>query len=339
MSVLSEADVQAAVDTFAGGWLTMGPKIQALEASFAEQMGVAHAVAVSSGAAALHLACLAAGVGPQRSAVVGALAGVEAALAPRHAGGTPLRADVADPARPRLALDAVLAAAREDTVAVVASHLGGTLAGAEALRAACEERAWILIEDATDALGAHHPDGRPAGTVGHLGCFSFAAGRVVGVGEGGMVVSDDEPLAARVRSLRSHAMTSVTWDRHRGHAESYDIVDIGFNLRMDEPRAALAASRLARLDALVAERRARAATLRDELAGLDGVEGVVFGDAPQHVVVLARDAAAREAVRRAVEARGLATGGWPDGFVGLAGVAPAPAADAARARAILVELP
>ena len=82
------------------------------------------------------------------------------------------------------------------------------------------------------------------------------------VGEGGIFVTDDDELAARVKSLRSHAMTSVTWDRHRGHADSYDIIDIGFNYRMDEPRAALATVRLGRLGELVGMRRAAAEAIR-----------------------------------------------------------------------------
>ena len=82
-----------------------------------------------------------------------------------------------------------------------------------------------------------------AGTVGHAGCMSFSK-TLLPVGEGGAVVTDDAEFAAKVRSLRSHAMTTVTWDRHRGHADSYDIVDIGFNYRLDEPRAALGLSRL-----------------------------------------------------------------------------------------------
>lgn len=341
---LSEADVRAAVDTLAGGWLTMGPRIQELEQGFAAQLGVEHAIAVSSGTAALHLACLAAGAGPQASVVVSALAGVEAVNAPRYVGAMPRRADVAAPGRPVVDAAGVLAAATEDTRVVVASHPGGVAADVVALRELCSSRGWVLVEDATDALGAALPaGGQPAGTVGRLGCFSFAPGRTVGVGEGGMVVSDDAELAARVRSLRSHAMTSVTWDRHRGHADSYDIVDIGFNFRMDEPRAALATSRLARLDALVAERRGLAGAVRAAAAGAGGVgvawsEDDLAGAAPQVVPLLAADAAARDALAARLAAAGVTARPRPDAFVGLHGLAPAPRAHAARERTLLVDL-
>jgi dTDP-4-amino-4,6-dideoxygalactose transaminase len=108
--------------------------------------------------------------------------------------------------------------------------------------------------------------------VGDIGCFSLFSKKQLCVGEGGMVVTDDDELAARVRSLRSHGMTTVTWDRHRGHANSYDVTDIGFNFRLDEPRAALGRSRLPRLDADIAARRRTVRTYRDRLAGLDGLE-------------------------------------------------------------------
>src|SRR5690606_10490118 len=123
-------------------------------------------------------------------------------------------------------------------------HLFGYAADVAALRAACDRHGVALIEDASDAIDARLADGALVGTVGHAATFSLSADRQLGVGEGGFVATADEAVAARVRSLRSHAMTSVTWDRHRGHANTYDIVDIGFNFRLDEPRAALALARL-----------------------------------------------------------------------------------------------
>ena len=106
----------------------------------------------------------------------------------------------------------------------------------------------MLIEDCAQAIGAQlDDDGRQVGTVGELGAFSFFSKKQLCVGEGGMVTTAAEDLADRVRLLRSHALTSSTWDRHRGHDPAYDIVDIGFNYRLDEPRAALGLSRLGRL--------------------------------------------------------------------------------------------
>jgi dTDP-4-amino-4,6-dideoxygalactose transaminase len=141
-----------------------------------------------------------------------------------------------------------------------------------ALRGLCGDRGLALIEDCAQAVGARCADDTPVGLAGDIGCFSFFSKKQLCVGEGGMVTSEHEAYAAKVRSLRSHAMTSVTWDRHRGHAESYDIVDVGFNFRMDEPRAALGLSRLTRLDADLATRRARVRRYRSLLADVPGVE-------------------------------------------------------------------
>jgi dTDP-4-amino-4,6-dideoxygalactose transaminase len=108
-------------------------------------------------------------------------------------------------------------------------------------------------------------NGRKLGTFGRAGAFSFFSNKVLSVGEGGMVATDDDKLAERVRRLRSHGMTSGTWDRHRGHADSYDVVEIGFNYRLDEVHAALGLVRLPRLEREIARRRELTRTYRRRL--------------------------------------------------------------------------
>ena len=155
---------------------------------------------------------------------------------------------------------------------MIAVHFAGYPADVLALRELCDERGLILIEDCAEAIGARLDDGRQIGTVGELGAFSFFSKNQLCVGEGGMVSTADEALAERVRLLRSHALTSSTWDRHRGHDPAYDVVDIGFNFRLDEPRAALGLSRLARLDEDIAVRRALVRAYRERLIGAPGLE-------------------------------------------------------------------
>jgi len=330
---LEEAEIEAALAAVSSGWLTMGPRIQALEAAAAERLGVRHALAVSSGTAALHLACVAAGLGEGSIAVVSSLAGPEAAFAPRSSGAEAVAADLEAVLEPVADL---LGAVTPATRVVIVSHPTGVAADAAGLRRACDTQGIVLIEDATDALGATLPDGRAAGSAGHLGCFSLADGRLGGVGEGGIVVTGDDALAARVKSLRSHAMTSVTWDRHRGHADSYDIVDIGFNFRMDEPRAALAMARLERVGALVEARRAAAQTIR-AAAPADVTpawpDALPAGAAPQAVALVAPDEARRDALARALTACGVAARSWPRMLHGST-----PVAAEARARTVLVDL-
>ena len=261
MSAVDE-DVEAVLETLRSGWLTMGPRIQAFEEAFAGWVDAPHAVAVSSGTAALQLACLAVGVQPGDEVVVPAYGSAAAAAAPGLCGAETVFSDVL----PSGMVDVVDVGSRitDRTRAVIAVHTWGHPADVVLLRELCDRHGIALIEDCREAIGAtvdHR--GRQAGTVGHAGCFSFADGRALSVGQGGMVVSADEDVAARVRLLRAHGMTSGTWDRHRGHSATYDLVAIGFNYRLDEPRAALGIARLGRLHHDLSARRAAARRMRD----------------------------------------------------------------------------
>ncbi len=254
---MRDADVEAVLDALRSGWLTMGPRIQAFEAAFAAYVGAAHAVAVSSGTAALHLGVRAAGAGPGDEVVVPALGARAAAGAVRAAGAEPVFCDVHGAGEPPV-LDPADAARRVGarTRALVVVHAHG-------FKAPVPEVDVGVLEDCRAALGLG------VGRRGLAACWSFADGRPLGMGEGGMVTTDDEPVAARVRLLRQHAMTSGTWDRHRGHGDSYDVVDIGFNFRLDEPRAALGSSLLGHLDAdLEAGRTVEAVMVDDRDAAL-----------------------------------------------------------------------
>lgn len=268
---VTEPDVGAVLDCLESGWLTMGPRTAEFEDAAAEYLGARHVLAVSSGTAALHLALLAAGVGPGDEVIVPALTFVSSVSAARFVGAEPVMCEVRGPEDLNVDPEDVAVRITPRTRAVVAVHFAGYTADTAALSELCAAHDLALVEDACQALGAHDASGRRAGTVGALGCFSLFSKSQLFVGEGGLVATDDDGLADRVRLLRSHAMTSVTWDRHLGHAESYDVIDVGFNFRMDEPRAALGLSQLPRLDEELAGRRRLAARYRERLAGLDGL--------------------------------------------------------------------
>jgi dTDP-4-amino-4,6-dideoxygalactose transaminase len=313
---LPDSDVEAVLETLRSGWLTMGPRTQELEQTFAATTGSEHAVAVSSGTAALHLACLAAGVGPGDEVIAPALSFVADAHAGRCAGGEAVLADCSSLEEPLLDPGQVERRMTDRTKAVIAVHMFGYPADTAALRDLCATRGVALIEDCAEADGAKLRDGAVAGTVGLCGCFSFFSKTQLGVGEGGIVVTDDEAFAQRLRALRSHAMTSVTWDRHRGHAETYDVTDLGFNYRIDEPRATLAHARLARLQDALSELRRVARAYRVRLAGLDGV-AVPFPDEwielSGHFAfpILVSERVKRDSVRDAMHANGVQTTFYP----------------------------
>ena len=313
---LSDSDIESALDVLRSEWLTMGPRTQELEAAFAAEVGAEHAVAVSSCSAALHLACLAAGVGPGDEVIVPAMTFVATAHAARHCGGEAVLAESIGPLDPNVDPADVAERITPHTKAIVVVHFCGYPADVEPLRALCEEHGLALIEDCAQADGGRALDGRALGTLGAMGCFSFFSKTQLGVGEGGIVVTDDEQLAGRVRSLRSHAMTSVTWDRHRGHAETYDVTDIGFNYRIDEARAALALSRLERLRPGVEALRGIARSYREALADADGIE-IAFDEEGVEVSghfafpVLVSDIEKRTAVRARLAERGVQTTFYP----------------------------
>ena len=314
---ISEEDVAAVMECLSSGWLTMGPRTAAFERALAEWTGAQHAVTVSSGTAALHLASLAAGLGPGDEVIVPSFTFVASAGGPRYTGATPVFCDVLSPQEFNLDPADVERRITPRTKAVVAVHFCGYPARVTELAQLCEERGLTLIEDCAQAIGASVDEhGRQVGTVGALGAFSFFSKKQLCVGEGGMVTSAAEELADRVRLLRSHAMTSSTWDRHRGHDPAYDIVDIGYNFRLDEPRAALGLSRLGRLAESLQARRVLVRAYRERLAGLQGLELCFDEQAVERsshfaFPVLLADRAARDAFRDELKANGIQTTWYP----------------------------
>jgi dTDP-4-amino-4,6-dideoxygalactose transaminase len=311
---LEEEDIAAVAEVLRSGWLTMGPRTAEFEAAFAERLGVPHAVALSSATAALHLAYRAAGVGPGDEVIVPAITFVATAAAARYCGAEPVMADVLGDHD--LGLDPADVEARitPRTRAVCVVHYAGYPAAAEALRELCDANGIALIEDSAHApSGSVRPGGPAMGTVGQVGAFSFFSNKVLSCGEGGLLATADDRVAELARRWRSHAMTSGTWDRHRGRTTGYDVVDVGFNYRLDEPRAALLLSRLRGLDAAVDRRRALVRRYRSLLAGVDGV-AVPYPDAAVELSacyvmpVLVEDASVRDEVRaRMLERDGVQT--------------------------------
>ena len=236
--VVAEEDIAVVADVYRSGWLSMGPRTEELERALAEYTGARHALAVANGTAALHLICLAAGLGPGDEVIVPSLTFVASVNAVAYTGATPVFADIAALEEPWTPAAAVEAAITPRTKAIMVVAYGGHPGEIAAIRELADARGLTLLEDAAHAIGVRH-DGRHLGTFGAAGAFSFFSNKNLAVGEGGAVVTDDDALAERMRLLRSHGMTTLTWDRHRGHAAGYDVVALGFNYRIDEPRAAL----------------------------------------------------------------------------------------------------
>jgi dTDP-4-amino-4,6-dideoxygalactose transaminase len=314
---LSDVEVSAELaeavrDTVASGWWSMGPRVAELEREFALLCETAHALAVANGTVALHAALVACGCGPGDEVVLPSLNFVAAANVVVHTGAMPVFCDIVGEEDLNLDPRDLEAALSPSTKAAIALHYGGHPCAMDEVRALAADRDVAVVEDAAHAPGAML-EGRPCGSMGVIGCFSFFSNKNLPVGEGGMLVTNDDDLAERLRLLRSHGMTTLTWDRHRGHAHSYDVVTHGFNYRLDEIRAAMALVQLRRLAEGNAA-RARIVGRYREL--LDGVEGISmpFGRqqesaSPSHhlaVVLLPADVPRGE-VREALAARRIQT--------------------------------
>jgi len=267
---LEPEDLDAVADTLRSGWLTLGPRTAAFEEAFAAQLGARHAVAVSSCTAALHLAYLAAGVGPGDEVIVPSFTFAATASAVLYCGATPVFADIESCRTPSLDPDDVARRITPATKAVCAVHYAGYAAAVDTLRDLCDAHGLALIEDTAHAPSASY-GGRKLGTWGLAGAFSFFSNKVLSVGEGGLLCTDSDEVAAQARLLRSHAMTSGTWDRHRGRTDTYDVVAHGFNYRLDEPRAALLLSRLTRMEAGIERRRHLTRRYRELLSHVPGL--------------------------------------------------------------------
>lgn len=237
---------QAVLDVLQGRWLTMGGITQEFEQAFAQALHVDYAVAVSNGTQALHLACLALGIGAGDEVIVPSLSFVATANAVLYTGAGVRFADIEGPANPVVSPDDIERQITPRTKAIIVMHYAGFPCRMTEIKAIARRHGLALIEDAAHAPGASL-EGVSLGAWGDAGCFSFFSNKNMATGEGGMVVTNREEIAASLRRLRSHGMTTLTWDRHQGHAYSYDVVDLGYNDRIDEMRSALGLVQLRKL--------------------------------------------------------------------------------------------
>ena len=243
---LGEEEIQAVTSVLKSKWLTMGEVTQRFEQAFADFLGVKHAFAVSNATVALHLANAALGIGPGDEVILPSLTFVATANAVKYTSAKPVFADISSDFDLDISPEAIASAITPATKAIMVMHYGGYPCDMAAIRAIAHKHGLAVIEDAAHAPGAEL-DRKKAGTFGDIGCFSFFSNKNLATGEGGMIVTDRDDLAEKIRLMRSHGMTTLTWDRYKGHAYSYDVVTLGYNYRIDEMRAALGLVQLSKL--------------------------------------------------------------------------------------------
>ena len=268
---ISEDEIAAVAEVLRSGWLTYGPKTQALEAEFAAFAGAKHAVAVTSCTAAMHLALLAAGVGPGDEVITTPLTFAATVNVIVHAGARPVLADVC-PDDLNIDPDAVAARLTPRTRAIMPVHYGGQPCRMDELLGIARDHGLRVIEDAAHAAGASYR-GKPVGSIGDATAFSFYAIKNMTTGEGGMLATDDDELAEKARLLRAHGLSTDAWKRYTAAGSAfYDVAMPGFNYRMTDFQAAIGRGQLARLPAFNAARARLAARYNQRLAAVEELE-------------------------------------------------------------------
>lgn len=264
-------EVKAVTDVVESGWLTMGEQTTSFEREFSDALGQgARSVAVSNGTAALHLALIALGVGPGDEVIIPGLTFVADINAVMLCGATPVLADCRSFDDWNMDPVDIERKITKKTKAVMIVHYAGVPCDMDAITAICASHDVRLIEDCAHAPGASYK-GRAVGTFGDLGCWSFFTNKNLSVGEGGMVTTLSEDLDKQVRYLRSHGMTTLTLDRHKGRAVTYDVVRPGLNYRIDEMRAALGRVQLSKLQEANASRGRIVARYVEGLRAIEGL--------------------------------------------------------------------
>jgi dTDP-4-amino-4,6-dideoxygalactose transaminase len=263
-----EEEWHALREPLASGWLTQGPKVTAFEQAFAQRHQVKYALATTSCTTALHLALAALDIGPGDEVIVPSFTWVASANAVLYCGAKPVLCDV-DRRTNNIDPASVAAKITSRTKAVIPVHLFGLCADMDALRAVLPPHVKIL-EDAACAAGAEYR-GAPAGRLGDAACFSFHPRKSITTGEGGMLVTHDEALAARANVLRNHGASISEEQRHHGPQPyllaSFD--ELGFNYRMTDLQAAIGLVQLNKLDGFIAERERWARFYAEQLADIE----------------------------------------------------------------------
>lgn len=266
-----ERESQAVKDVVDSGWLTMGENTINFEFFFMKLLGNnSRCIAVSNGTAALHMALLALGVGPDDEVIIPSLTFVADINVVKLVGATPVLADCTSYDNWNINPNDIESKISPKTKAVMVMHYGGYPCEMNSILRLCKVHNLALIEDAAHAPNSSYR-GFPCGTMGDIGCFSFFTNKNLSVGEGGMVTTQSEEMDKLLKYIRSHGMTSLTLDRHKGRAISYDVLLPGLNYRIDEMRSALGIVQLEKLPEAQRQREVLVRAYIDKLSNVGGV--------------------------------------------------------------------
>ncbi|WP_117161169.1 DegT/DnrJ/EryC1/StrS aminotransferase family protein [Paraliobacillus sp. X-1268] len=244
---IEKDEIDSVINTLKSGWLSMGEQVKTFEDEWKKYFDINYAFAVSNGTAALHLSCLAAGFGPGDEVIVPSLTFVATSNAVIYCGAKPVFVDVNTEDDLTLSTLEIEKKITSNTKGIILMHYGGYPCDMDSIITLARKYNLVIIEDGAHCPGAEINNTK-LGTIGDFGCFSFFPNKNITTGEGGMIITKNVRYANKIKSLRSHYMTTLTWDRHQGHAKSYDVTGLGYNYRLDELRASIGIKQLQKLE-------------------------------------------------------------------------------------------
>ena len=241
-----EEEIQAVTETIRSKWISTGPKCEELENLFVNMLHVKYAVSVTNCTDALHLACIVCGFGPGDEVLCPSLTFAASVNCIRYVGATPVFCDIKGPTHINIDPVEIEKKITSKTKGIIVVHMAGFPADMDNIMDIAHRYGLKVIEDACHGpLSEYH--GKKLGTIGDCAAFSFFSNKNISTGEGGMFVSNSEELATKAYLLRSHGMTTMSYQRAKGHATAYDIVDLGYNFRMDDIRASIGCVQMKKL--------------------------------------------------------------------------------------------
>ena len=307
-----EREAQAAYDTIKSGWISTGPKNAELEQMFIDMWNVKYAVSMSNCTDALHTCCMVCGFGPGDEIICPSLTFAASCNSIRYVGATPVFADIVGPDHINIDPEDIERKITPRTKGIVVVHMAGFPARMDEIMAIARNHGLKVIEDACHGPLSEY-NGQKLGTIGDCAAFSFFSNKNISTGEGGMFITNDEEMARKARLIRSHGMTTMSYQRASGHATEYDISCLGYNFRMDDIRASIAIEQLKKLPGDLEKRAKVREQYVKRLSGMDGV-AVPFAGNPGFasnyilpVVLLDSTKERRNKVREYIHAAGIQT--------------------------------
>jgi dTDP-4-amino-4,6-dideoxygalactose transaminase len=262
----------AVIETLRSRWISTGPQTTRFEEIFSSLLGVKHAIALSNCTVALHLAMVLMEMKDGDEVICPSLTFVATVNAIKYVRAKPVFCDITgpedltmDPAR----IEQLITPA---TKGIVVMHYGGFACNMERISAIAARHNLFVLEDSCHGPLSEY-QGKKLGTIGEIGCFSFFSNKNISTGEGGMLVTNSDELAKRARLLRSHGMTSLSYERSKGHSTAYDVVDLGYNYRMDDIHASIG---LVQLEKLPGDLKKRETIREYYIEKLQGIPGVII---------------------------------------------------------------